>query len=323
MSVESIVISESGRIDKVLSEVLGHSRNQIEKLIKNGLVSVNGKRVTKPGFKLTGGESVEYEFVKADILQSHDVEFEIDVLYEDEELLVVNKPSGIVVHPAPSVKGPTLVDWLIDRGVRLSTISGQERHGIVHRIDKETTGALVVAKTNETHRALSRQLQDKSMGRYYLALIDYPLKSSIRVDKPIFRDPNNRLKMAIVEGGREAITDFVTISNGKNDTSLIAAKLYTGRTHQIRVHLGSIGRHILGDSAYGYKAKKGKIPRVFLHAYMLYLVHPVSKKRLEVVAPMFDDMSSYIDKFFNKGEIDEKISKEYIRNIFDTITTAS
>ncbi len=316
MQSHVVVVEESGRIDKLLSLLLDKSRNQVEKLIREGLVEVAGKTVTKPSYRLSAGDTVHYRFREAIPQEKPVIDFDIEVLYEDTDLLIVNKPSGLVVHPAPSVKEPTLVDWLIYRGISLSTISGEERHGIVHRIDKETTGALVVAKNNETHRALSIQLQDKSMGRYYLALIDHPIKENRRVEKPIFRNPHNRLKMAIVEGGREAKTEFVRIAEGSDGSALIAAKLYTGRTHQIRVHLEYLGRHILGDEMYGFKSRKGKIPRVYLHAYMLYLTHPRTGERLEVVAPLFEDMSRHIEKYFNKGEIDEKIQKEYLHQYF-------
>ncbi len=320
MQYHELVISEQGRLDKLLSVQLSQSRNQIEKLIREGLVEVEGKCVTKPSFKLSEGDKIRYSFRQASLqtssLTSMTVDFDIDILYEDDDLLVVNKPSGLVVHPAPSVKEPTLVDWLVQKGISLSTISGEERYGIVHRIDKETTGALVIAKNNETHQVLSEQLQDKSMGRYYLALIDLPLKENGTVEAPIARNPKNRLKMAVVEGGREAKTEFVRVAESSRNTALIAAKLYTGRTHQIRVHLESLGRHILGDELYGFKSKKGKIPRVYLHAYMLYLIHPSTKKRLEIVAPLFADMDAYIEQNFDKGEIDEKIQKIYFQNCF-------
>jgi 23S rRNA pseudouridine1911/1915/1917 synthase len=316
MHDQVLFIEQSGRIDKLLSSSLDQSRNQIEKLIREGLVSVNGKKVNKPSYTLKIGDKVQYEYKKASPQKDIQIHFDLQVLYEDEDLLVINKPSGLVVHPAPSVKGPTVVDWLIHRGISLSTISGEERHGIVHRIDKETTGALVIAKNNEAHQALSLQLQDKSMGRYYLSLIDIPLKENQEVDKPISRNPHNRLKMAIVEGGRKAKTAFIRIAEGQNNTALIAAKLYTGRTHQIRVHLESLGRHILGDTLYGFKSNKGKIPRVFLHAYMLYLTHPSTQKQLEIIAPLFDDMQEYMKKHFDKGEIDEKIQPNYLSDYF-------
>jgi 23S rRNA pseudouridine1911/1915/1917 synthase len=314
-----VVAEEHGRIDKLLAILLDKSRNQVEKLIKEGLVMVDGNVITKSSHKLSAGDKISYSFKEALKRERLDIDFTVEILYEDDDLLVINKPSGLIVHPAPSVKEPTLVDWLIQKGISLSTISGEQRHGIVHRIDKETTGALVVAKNDKAHQELSSQLQDKSMGRYYLALIDYPLKENTRVNKPIARNPHNRLKMSIVEGGRSARTDFARIAEGSNDTQLIAAKLYTGRTHQIRVHLESLGRHILGDEAYGFQPKKGKIPRVYLHAHMIYLTHPTSKRRLEVVAPLFDDMSSYIEKYFDKGEIDEKNQPDKLSAIFDDI----
>ncbi|NKQ40391.1 MAG: RluA family pseudouridine synthase [Sulfurovum sp.] len=323
MQTHELIIPQQGRLDKMLSLKLHQSRNQIEKLIREGLVEVAGKVITKPSYRLSAGDTVHCTFREAKKQKRIDFDFDIDVLYEDEDLLVINKPSGLVVHPAPSVKEATLVDWLIHRGVSLSTISGEERHGIVHRIDKETTGALVVAKNNKTHQALSAQLQDKSMGRYYLALIDVPLKQNIKVEKPIFRNPHNRLKMAIVDGGRESKTEFVRIAEGINGTALIAAKLYTGRTHQIRVHLESLGRHILGDELYGYKGKKGKVHRVYLHAYLLYLVHPSTSERVEIAAPIFSDMRAYMEKNFNKGEIDAKIQEDRFFNCFmDTEHTA-
>ena len=297
----------SGRIDKVLAQALNVSRNQVEKLVKDGLVSVNGKSMSKTSAKVQEGDEIAYEFIEAEKRAPVEIDFDVEILYEDEYLLVINKPSGLVVHPAPSVKEPTLVDWLVKKGISLSTISGEERHGIVHRIDKETTGALVVAKDNKVHEMLPEQLQDKSMGRYYLALIDCPLKEDIVVDKPIGRNPNNRLKMDVVPHGKSAKTAFKKLVGTEHGTELIAAKLFTGRTHQIRVHLNTLGRHILGDDLYGFKSKRDKISRVNLHAYLLYLVHPVSGEKMEFTAPLFDDMKAYISKYFDQEVIDKKI----------------
>jgi len=309
----------SGRLDKLLASHLDISRNQIEKLIKDGLVSVNDETITKGSFKIKEGDNVSYIFKEAEKRVAPPIDFDVEILYEDEYLLVVNKPAGLVVHPAPSVKEPTLVDWLIHKGISLSTISGEERYGIVHRIDKETTGALVVAKDNKVHEALSSQLQDKSMGRYYLALIDHPLKENTIVDKPIGRNPKNRLKMDVVPDGRNAKTAFVKLLTSPHNVELIAAKLFTGRTHQIRVHLNTLGRHILGDDLYGFKSKRDKISRVNLHAYLLYLVHPVSGERMEFVAPLFDDMKMYISKNFDQGEVDEKIDPHTLGDLFNNL----
>jgi len=307
----------AGRIDKILATQLDVSRNQVEKLVKDGFVSVNGKTISKTSFKVVEGDEIMYEFKEAEKRVVPPVDFDVEVLYEDDYLLVVNKPSGLVVHPAPSVKEPTLVDWLIHKGISLSTISGEERHGIVHRIDKETTGALVIAKDNKTHEKLSEQLQDKSMGRYYLALIDCPLKDDTIVDKPIGRNPKNRLKMDVVAHGKTAKTAFVKLSQTMYDVELIAAKLFTGRTHQIRVHLNTLGRHILGDDLYGFKTKRDKISRVNLHAYLLYLVHPHTGEKMEFIAPLFDDMTTYITKYFDENEIQEKINPLTLGTHFD------
>lgn len=306
--MNTCIATNQGRLDKILTKELNVSRNQIEKLIKDGLVCVNGKVIVKTSFKILYDDEITYEFLEAKKRVASPVNFDVEVLYEDEYLLVINKPSGLVVHPAPSVKDPTLVDWLIHKGISLSTISGEERHGIVHRIDKETTGALVVAKDNKTHEKLSEQLQDKSMGRYYLAMIDCPLKDSCIINKPIGRNPKNRLKMDIVEQGKVAKTAFMKLAETEHGTELIAAKLFTGRTHQIRVHLNTLGRHILGDDLYGFKSKRDKIQRVYLHAYLLYLVHPHTGEKMEFKAPLFDDMTRYMTKYFDQGLVDEKIN---------------
>ncbi len=312
----TVIIEQSGRVDKVLSGLLQVSRNQIEKLIKDGLVQVNERVITKTSYKLVIGDRVSYQFLEATKKEPAKIDFDVEILYEDDDILVVNKPSGLVIHPAPSVKEPTLVDWLIHRGISLSTISGEERHGIVHRIDKETTGALVVAKNNEAHQKLSEQLQEKSMGRYYLALIDCPLKDDTVINKPIGRNPKNRLKMDIVDNGKEAKTAFVKLAEGKGNTELIIAKLFTGRTHQIRVHLETLGRHILGDALYGYKSKSYKVSRVNLHAYQLYLIHPRSGEKMQFVAPLFDDMKQFLTAYFDKEFVDKQIAPNKVSGWF-------
>ncbi|MDD5359582.1 MAG: RluA family pseudouridine synthase [Sulfurovaceae bacterium] len=314
MSSDRFVVDCDNRIDKILATHLNVSRNQVEKLIEKGFVNINDKLVTKTSQKVHTDDVVSYILPEAKQKEAISIDFDIEILYEDEYLLVVNKPSGLVVHPAPSVKEPTLVDWLVQRGISLSTISGEERHGIVHRIDKDTTGALVIAKTNEAHEALSRQLEDKTMGRYYLAIIDYPLKENIIVEANIARNSTNRLKMAIAESGRFAKSAFAKLCLGKNSIELIAAKLYTGRTHQIRVHLAHLGRHILGDTLYGYKGKE--ISRVFLHARLLYFKHPKTGDIMEFEAPLFDDMKEFLDNNF-EAEYNDLIIPNNLKGVFD------
>ena len=315
MESSQLKLKSGGRLDKVLSSALGVSRNQVEKLIKEGFVAVDGKQVLKPSFKVAAGMLVAYEIQEAKPESFEDIDLDIEVLYEDDDIMVLNKPAGLVVHPAPSVKEATLVDWLRKQNIRLSTISGEERNGIVHRLDKETSGALLVAKSDFAHTQLSKQLQDRSMGRYYLAVINYPFKEDTVVDKPIARNPKNRLKMAIVEGGREAKTAFVKVAQSKGESELIACKLFSGRTHQIRVHLGTLGRHIVGDKLYA-PSKESYKHRMFLHAYLLYFIHPRSGKRVEVLAPLFDDMQEYIEVNFEKGSAYVSFNRERIEELF-------
>ena len=279
------------RLDKYLSLKLDYSRSQITNLIKSGGVMVNNKTITKPSFKVSDDDKIEYKIKDFKEDKNYKVDFDVDIIYEDDDILVINKPSGLVVHSAPSVKEATLVDWLKSKNITLSTISGEERHGIVHRIDKETTGALVIAKNNYAHQFLSEQLQNKTMGRIYLAIIDLPLKENCEIDRPIGRNPKNRLKQAIIPNGRSAKTRFLKLCSNKEE--VIACKLFTGRTHQIRVHLASINRHIIGDELYG--ASKSK-ERIMLHAYILYLIHPTTKKLMQFKAPLFDDMQKKINQ---------------------------
>jgi len=321
MNIEQYIADDSERLDVFLSKKIDVSRSAVSNLIKKSVVSVNNIPVAKPSFKLHAGDEIRVTFPESETTPAEQVpDFEIPVIYEDEAILVINKPSGVVVHPAPSYKEPTLVDWLKHKGISLSTISGEERHGIVHRIDKETSGAMVIAKTNDAHTRLSDQLQDRSMGRYYLALIDLPLKENTIVDAPIARNPKNRLKMGIVPGGKPAKSAFAKLALSQDEkTELIAAKLFSGRTHQIRVHLGSLSRHILGDTLYGYKGNDSKIARVYLHAYLLYLIHPVSGKAMQFKADLPEDFRTLLADDFEKETMDETLDREHIVNAFDRL----
>jgi 23S rRNA pseudouridine1911/1915/1917 synthase len=309
---------EEIRLDKFLSSQLNETRNQIDQLIKKGCVSILNKKNIKSGLKLQMGQTIIVTFPEVVPKDALEVDFDIEVVYEDDAILVINKPSGVIVHGAASVKEATLVDWLKLNNISLSTISGEERHGIVHRLDKGTSGLMVVAKTNKAHVALSRQLEDKTMGRLYLAIIDLPLKDNLTVNKAIGRNPNNRLKQGIVSNGKSAKTKFiklVTSINGKFE--LIAAKLFTGRTHQIRVHLESLNRHILGDVLYGFQGNSDTLNRVNLHAYNLYFVHPITKKNVSFCIKLPDDMQNFCENNFKKAIVDEKINTEYILSSFN------
>ncbi|MEA3372508.1 MAG: RluA family pseudouridine synthase [Campylobacterota bacterium] len=320
MNSSTFTVSDPERLDTFLSKMLDVTRNQIVQLIKQDAVSVDKKNVIKPGLKLKTDQVVTIIFPEAKSTPALDVNFDVEVLYEDDDLMVINKPSGITVHPAPSVKDATLVDWLKMKNIRLSTISGEERHGIVHRLDKGTSGVMVIAKNNEAHEALSLQLQDKSMGRYYLAVITPPMKEDLTtIDKPIGRSAQNRLKMAHVETGKSAKTSFKKLALSRDEKhELIACKLFTGRTHQIRVHLETISRHIIGDHLYGVKSSKGTMARILLHAYILYFTHPTTKKTMRFTAPIDAEMQTYLDKHYEKEILDETTHFEYIEHSFNS-----
>ena len=324
---KNFIVDVEIRLDKFLSLKIDASRNQIEQLIKKEYVKVDGKVVSKTGLKLKENQNIEVHFPEAELNPKKDENFvkeslkdkNVQIIYEDNDILVINKPYNLTVHDAPSVKDATLVDWLKLNNISLSTLSGEERHGIVHRIDKGTSGVMVVAKTNQAHVGLSKQLEDKTMGRYYLAIIDMPLKDNIIIDKPIARNSNNRLKMSIEQNGRFAKSAFNKIAlSDKENYELIAAKLFTGRTHQIRVHLSSINRHILGDNLYGFKGELNKINRFYLHAYYLYLTHPITNKQMSFKANLPNDMDEFLNINFKKEDINDKLNENNIVSNFNT-----
>jgi len=318
--IKSYTCENIQRLDVFLAEEIGQTRSQIAQLIKQGCVFIEEKKVTRPGVKLKINQTIKVEFPEPKKEKALDVDFDVEILYEDDDVLVINKPSGVTVHPAPSVKDATLVDWLKHKGIRLSTISGEERHGIVHRLDKGTSGTMVVAKNNTAHEFLSQQLQDKSMGRYYIGVITPALKEDITtIECNIGRSASNRLKMACTETGKYAKTQFATLLPSDDEsTQLIACKLFTGRTHQIRVHLESVNRHILGDHIYGLAPKQEKSERVLLHAYIIYFIHPTTKEKVSFVAKFDDVMQTYIDKKFNSEQINEVTQVNHILNSFNT-----
>lgn len=301
------------RVDHFLSSELNESKNQVNQAIKNGLVQINSKVCKKNGELLKIGDIVSFtplQTPKQEVFCEFD--YSIEVLYEDEDVLVLNKPPHLVVHSAPSVKEATLVDYLKAKGYQLSNLSGEERYGIIHRLDKDTSGAIAIAKSNQAHIALSKELKEKTMGRYYLALIDLPLKDKIEVECLMGRNPNNRLKMAKLPYGRYSKTTFIPLLG--TSPSLVVAKLDTGRTHQIRVHLETLSRHILGDKMYGKKDNTSL--RLMLHAYLMYFIHPISQKKILIKAPLFEDMLGFLKQNFSLEDIDEVISQEYILECF-------
>jgi len=319
MNEKEFIAKEEIRLDMFLSKQLDETRNQVDHLIKKGFVTVENKKKAKSGLKLQVGQKIYVKLPEVKKQEALDVDFDVEIVYEDEYFMVLNKPSGVIVHGAASVKEATLVDWLKKKNISLSTISGEERHGIVHRLDKGTSGLMVIAKTNESHVKLSSQLEDKTMGRYYLAIIDLPLKDDIIITQSIGRNPNNRLKMGIVPHGKSAKTSFVKLELSKNEQyELIAAKLFTGRTHQIRVHLETINRHILGDSLYGFKGNTDKIKRVYLHAYCLYLKHPITGEDMKFDVKLPEDMNNFYKDNFNGDDYSEEIDNKLVIDRFNS-----
>ena len=286
------------RIDKYLSEQLEDmTRSHIQKLIKENMVRVNGMAV-KSNFKLSASDQIEVEIPELkepDILPEN---IPLDILYEDQDILVVNKPKGMVVHPAPGHYTGTLVNAIMYHCKdNLSGINGVMRPGIVHRIDMDTTGSLLICKNDRAHQALAEQLKEHSITRKYHAIVHGRLKEDEgTIDKPIGRHPIDRKKMSIhCTNGREAITHYRVLKRFQQFT-YIECQLETGRTHQIRVHMSSIGHPILGDQVYGPAKCPYKLQGQTLHAKVLGITHPTTGEYMEFDAPLPDYFQGLLEK---------------------------
>ena len=285
------VIENSDRLDRYLSQKLSDlSRSRIQQLIEQGHVQVNDQICTSKKINLKIGDRISLEIPVLQPLQLIAADIPLDILYEDEELIILNKPAGLVVHPAPGHPEGTLVNAILSHCPNLPGIGGIQRPGIVHRLDKDTTGAIVIAKTDLAYQHLQAQLQAKTARREYLGLVyGVPKTETGSIDLPIGRNPQDRKKMGIVsleDGGRAAITHWQVQERLANYT-LIHFQLETGRTHQIRVHSAKIGHPIVGDPLYSSAHSIGvNLPGQALHAWKLQLQHPVSGKLLQVTAPL-------------------------------------
>ena len=272
---------EGNRLDVFLSKSFEEkSRNHFQKLIEDGKILVNNK-IWKSKYKVQIGDEIILEDFETKLLEAIPENIPLDILYEDSDIIVVNKTQNMVVHPAPGNYNGTLVNALLYHSKDLSGINGVIRPGIVHRIDKDTSGILVVAKNDFSHNILAQQLQEHTMKRTYIALCEGVLnKDKLTINKPIGRNPKNRLKMGIVPTGKEAITHIEVIERFKSNT-LVHCNLETGRTHQIRVHMESIGYPLVGDLLYGLKKQKFNLKGQVLHAAILGFIHPRSKEYME------------------------------------------
>ena len=297
--MQEIVASEySKRLDSYLSNVLDISRSKISKMIKDGNILVNGNKC-KASDSADAGDKISYEIIDEEIkVEAEDIP--IDIVYEDDDVIVVNKPNGMVVHPAVGNKSGTLVNALMHHSKNLSSINGEFRPGIVHRIDAYTTGLLMVAKNDKAHEFLQKQLQDKTTTRKYIALVWGVIPNDTGViDAPIMRDKSDRKKMAVGNiNSKDAVTHFKVLERFSNAT-LIELKLETGRTHQIRVHMAYIGYPVVNDPVYGRRKLIDETGQC-LHAKTLGFIHPTTHKYMEFDSELPESFINILNKF--KGD---------------------
>ena len=294
---ETVVEMQNGRLDKVCSEIFSdYSRSQIKQLLDGGNITVNGK-TEKAKYKVKSGDVIRLEEPETKTLELRPENIPLDIVYEDDDVIVINKPQGMVVHPAPGHDEHTLVNALLYH-CPLSTINGTFRPGIVHRIDKDTSGLLMVAKNDKAHRSLAKQLKDKTNIREYVALVHGRIaEDEGTINAPIGRSLKDRKKQAVVKDGRNAVTHFEVLKRYR-DYTFVKCILETGRTHQIRVHMKYIGHPLVGDPLYGPK-KTIKGNGQFLHAGMLGFIHPTTGKLLIFEAPLpkiFQECLEKLDK---------------------------
>ena len=291
------------RIDKFLSEACdGLSRSYLQKLLKSELVEVD-KRTVKNSYKLSAGEKIEFEVPEAAEPEIKAEDIPLDIIYEDSDIILVNKPKGMVVHPAAGHYSQTLVNGLMYHCRNgLSGINGVLRPGIVHRIDMDTTGVLIVCKNDFAHNAIAEQLKVHSITRKYFAIVHGVIQEDEgTVDAPIGRHPVDRKKMSINrKNGKEAVTHYRVLERFRQFT-YVECQLETGRTHQIRVHMASIGHPLLGDSVYGPSKSPFKLQGQTLHAGVLGIVHPRTGKYMEFSAPLPEYFSELLDKLRKIG----------------------
>jgi 23S rRNA pseudouridine1911/1915/1917 synthase len=279
------------RLDRFLAGHLPQlTRSRLQALIRDGLVLVNG-RPGKPALRLKVGDVVEVEVPPPQPVALIPEALPLEVVYQDADLLVVDKPAGLPVHPGPGHPQHTLVNAILALCSDLSGIGGELRPGIVHRLDKDTSGLMVVAKNDAAHQSLSRQLKERAVDKGYLALVvGTPHPADGVIEAPLGRDPLHRKKMAVVPGGREAVTRY-RVREVLGGFSLLEVRPATGRTHQIRVHLASVGHPIVGDSVYSRRSAPF-LDRQFLHACSLAFRHPTTGERLELTSPLPADLQA-------------------------------
>jgi 23S rRNA pseudouridine1911/1915/1917 synthase len=294
---------EGQRLDQYLAEMVhGISRNRLSNLIRQGFILVNGSS-GKAGSRIRTGDRIEVTLPPPEPLAMQAEQVEFKVLYEDDDLLVLAKPPGLVVHPASGHQSGTLVHGLLAHCDNLSGISGVERPGIVHRLDKDTSGAMVIAKSDRSHHGLVELFKTRQVKKVYHAIVvGRPGVQKGCISEPIGRHRSNRKKMAVLQhGGREAVTCWSVLEEFADPITYLEVRPQTGRTHQIRVHMAHLGHAVAGDALYGIKQQKQwldkyQIRRQCLHAYSLSFTHPVTGKALEFISPVWPDMQAVLEK---------------------------
>lgn len=293
--VREFLVGEGGeRLDKYLIGPMALSRSQVQRLIRQGRVTVEGV-VAKASYLLSPGERIRVQLPAPEEPAPLAQELPLDVVYEDQDLAVVNKPAGMVVHPSHGHKRGTLVNALLARYPSLSQLPGP-RPGIVHRLDKDTSGLMVVAKNEPARRKLQKQFKRGEVKKVYLALVEGHLKPEQGViEAPIGRDPRRRKRMAVLHGGREAVTEY-RVRNYLDGYTLVEAMPQTGRTHQVRVHLAFLGHPVVGDVVYGFRKRRLELGRQFLHSHILGFRAP-SGQCLEFEAPLPEELERVLEGF--------------------------
>lgn len=295
----TIFMSSDDRLDIFFKSFGFETRSEFSNAIKDQRVLINDKK-TKASYKLAKGDVIT---IKPDIDYNKPKNLDIKVLYEDENILVIDKPAYIASHGAKSYKGDSVVNWLLYYGCNLSDLNGDDRPGIVHRLDADTSGALIIAKNNITHQKLQDAFRSRSITKEYLAIVNgYAKFEELTIEDPIARG-NNPTKMAVVEGGRSAVSYVKTIDKNE-DYSFLKVKIATGRTHQIRVHLSHHNLPIVGDKLYGLKKEKIIAQRQMLHAYHLGFDHPITGKRMDIYIDPPEDFKTVLAKTgLDKGRL--------------------
>ena len=288
---------DGARVDAYLARNTELSRSRVAELICGGALTIDGREILKPSFKLAQGQMLVLSVPETRPVDIAPQDIPLDILYQDADIAVINKPCGMVVHPAAGNEDGTLVNALLYNIHDLSGIGGEMRPGIVHRLDKDTSGLILVAKNDRAHAAMSEQFKSRSMEKHYRA-VAYGRFSEAHglIDAPIARHPVDRKRMAVVPGGKPSKTEWCVIEALRGATYL-DVHLLTGRTHQIRVHMQSIGHPLLGDAIYAPNVKLPvRIPRLMLHAYSLQFTHPTTGERMELTAPLPPAFAQTLDK---------------------------